>query len=207
MLVTSRNRLTAVPGSRTAVLEPMGASESLAPLATIVGNSRVVVEPEAADVIVRACAGLPLTLRAAAIRLAARPHRPAAGLARRHRPRAAARRAAHRRPGHGPRPRLALRARPHGERRLAGVPASAVAVNVPSAADGTFTAAEAAGEAGLSEDTAEELLERLVEGALLEMAGIDAEGRPRYRFRELVRLATLTETAGRTADRRLTAAG
>ncbi|KQW16330.1 hypothetical protein [Streptomyces sp. Root369] len=93
----------------------------------------------------------------------------------------------------------ALRARPHGERHLAGVPASA--------ADGTFTAAEAAGEAGLSADTAEELLERLIEGALLEMAGIDAEGRPRYRFHEPVRLATLTETAGRTADRRLTAAG
>ncbi|MDI5904252.1 NB-ARC domain-containing protein, partial [Streptomyces sp. 12257] len=154
VLVTSRNRLTALPGSRTVVLEPMGASESLALLATIAGKSLIVVEPEAADVIVRACAGLPLALRAAAIRLAARPHRPAARLVRRHRPRAAAR-LGELRTGDLDVGRVlgsALRARPHGERHLAGVPASA--------AGGTFTAAEAAGEAGLSEDTAEELLER-----------------------------------------------
>lgn len=204
VLVTSRNRLTAVPGSRTVVLEPMGVSESLALLAAIAGNTRIVVEPEAADVIVRACAGLPLALRAAAVRLAARPHRPAARLARRLADPAL--RLGELRTGDLDVGRVlgtALRARPHGERDLAGVLA-------PSAA-GTFTAAEAAVAAGLSEDTAEELLERLVEGALLEMAGIDAEGRPRYRFHALVRLAALTETAGhdpdRSTDRSLTAAG
>jgi putative ABC transport system ATP-binding protein len=57
--VTSRNRPTAVPGSRP-VLEPMGASESLALLAAIAGNNRIVVEPETADVILRACpVGMP----------------------------------------------------------------------------------------------------------------------------------------------------
>ena len=199
VLVTSRNRLTAVPGSRTVVLEPMGASQSLALLAAIAGNSRIVVEPEAADVIVRACAGLPLALRTAAVRLAARPHRPAARLARRLADPAL--RLGELRTGDldvGRALGSALRARPHGERDLAGVLASR---------GGTFTAAEAGAEAGLSEDTAEELLERLVEGALLEMAGIDAEGCPRYRFHELVRLAAATETAGRDTDRRLTAAG
>ncbi|WP_328781597.1 helix-turn-helix domain-containing protein [Streptomyces canus] len=192
-------QLTAA-GAHVDVLEPMGASESLALLATIAGNSRIVVEPEAADVIVRACAGLPLALRAAAIRLAARPHRPAARLARRLADPAL--RLGELRTGDldvGCVLGSALQARPRGERNLAGV--------LASPAGGTFTAAEAGVEAGLSEDTAEELLERLVEGALLEMAGIDAEGRPRYRFHELVRLAALTETAGRTADRRLTAAG
>ncbi|MFF4030749.1 hypothetical protein ACFYZ2_13465 [Streptomyces sviceus] len=106
---------------------------------------------------------------------AARPHRPAARPARRLADpalRLGALRTADLDVGHvlG----SALRARPHGERALAGVPAS------PSR--GGRTAAETGGEAGLFEDTAEELLERLVEGAPL-------------------------ETAGRTADKRLTAAG
>lgn len=36
---------------------------------------------------------------------------------------------------------------------------------------------------------------------------IDAEGRPRYHFHQLVRLTAVTETTGRDADRQLTATG
>ncbi|MGW3661099.1 hypothetical protein ACWD6R_38100 [Streptomyces sp. NPDC005151] len=83
VLVTSRNRLSAVPGSWTVALDPMGADASLALLAAIAGGGRTAAEPGAAHAVVEACGRLPLALRAASVRLAARPHWPMRRLARR----------------------------------------------------------------------------------------------------------------------------
>lgn len=181
VLVTSHSRLPALPGFRTLVLEPMGTAESLALLTSMAGKSRILVEPEAADAIAEACAGLPLALRAAADRLAARPHWPAARLARRLSD-PALRIEELRVGGLDVRRSLdsVLRQLPPIEQELARA--------LAPRERGTFTAAAVALASGLSEDTAEELLERLVEGAVLEMSGIDTEGRPRYRFHELMRL-------------------
>lgn len=180
VLITSRSRLFALPGSRTVALEPMGTTESLALLAAIAGRARILVERDAAGVIAEACAGLPLALRAAATRLAARPHWPVTRLARRL---------------SDPALRVeelctgdldvgrslgsALRQLPYVEHEL-------VRALAPGAS-GTFSAA-AALDLGLPEEVAEELLERLVEKSVLELAGIDADGAPRYRFHELMRL-------------------
>jgi tetratricopeptide (TPR) repeat protein len=72
VLVTSRSRLTELPGARQVELEPLTPAETHELLAAIAGRDRVAAEPEAAAEIVRACAGLPLAVRIAGAKLAAR---------------------------------------------------------------------------------------------------------------------------------------
>ncbi|MGW2964271.1 BTAD domain-containing putative transcriptional regulator [Streptomyces sp. NPDC001220] len=195
VVVTSRSRLFTMPGFRTIALDPLGTSESLALLAAVAGRPRILVEPDAAGVIAQACAGLPLALRAAATRLAARPHWPAARLARRLSDPAV--RVEELRTGDLDVPRSlgsALRHLPVVEQELACA--------LAPGAEGTFGAA-AAEEFGLPEEPAEELLERLVEKSVLELAGIDGDGAPLYRFHELMRLVAAGPRECR-ADVRLT---
>jgi GTPase SAR1 family protein len=198
VLVTSRSRLPALPGFRTVALEPMGTAESLTLLTSMAGRPRVLVEPEAFNIIAEACVGLPLALRAAADRLDARPHWPAARLARRLSD-PALRIEELRIGGLDVRRSLdsALRQPPAIEKEL-------VRALAPRES-GTFTTSVVALESGLSEETAEELLEQLVEEAVLEMSGIDTKGRPRYRFHELMRLVA-AGPHGCRADSRLTRA-
>ncbi|WP_425568212.1 NB-ARC domain-containing protein [Nonomuraea rubra] len=73
VVITSRQVLTAVDGASQLNLPELDPSESTALLARIAGPGRVHAEPEAAGRIVRLCGGLPLALRIAAARLAARP--------------------------------------------------------------------------------------------------------------------------------------
>ncbi|MGV9451889.1 BTAD domain-containing putative transcriptional regulator [Streptomyces sp. NPDC003635] len=198
VLVTSRGRLSTVPGARSMTLEPLGERDALALLGAVAGAARIGVEPEAAQLIVRGCAGLPLALRVAGTRLAARPHRPAARLARRLADPAC--RVEELRVGELDVRRTlvaALSGRPRDEREFA----------LSFAAHGTeaFTTARAACFLGVPEEVAEELLERLVEAALLEMAGIDAAGEPRYRFHELLRLVAAGQS-DRDGDLTLTGA-
>ncbi|MFE6872241.1 BTAD domain-containing putative transcriptional regulator [Kitasatospora sp. NPDC057692] len=180
VLVTSRNRLSAVPGSWTVALDPMGPGECLDLLAAIVGACRIAAEPEAARAVVEACGRLPLALRAAAARLAARPHWPVTRFARRLADPAS--RVEELRAGTFDvgRSLLAAFQRPQWERqlirRLAAFPAP------------EFTAEEAAALLGMPENPVEELLERLVEASLLEARGIDPTGAPCYSFHPLLRL-------------------
>jgi DNA-binding SARP family transcriptional activator/Tfp pilus assembly protein PilF len=74
VLVTSRYRLTAVPGAETVELDVLGPEHSLELLARVVGHRRVAREPDAAEALFRTVGGLPLALRIVAARLAARPH-------------------------------------------------------------------------------------------------------------------------------------
>ncbi|MER6347585.1 BTAD domain-containing putative transcriptional regulator [Streptomyces sp. NPDC001595] len=76
VLVTSRNRLGTPPGARVVQLSELPQGHGVRLLARIVGEERVTREPTAAAAIVRYCGGLPLALRAAAVRLNARPHWP-----------------------------------------------------------------------------------------------------------------------------------
>ncbi|MFH8347810.1 AfsR/SARP family transcriptional regulator [Streptomyces sp. NPDC018045] len=75
-LVTSRNRLEGLAATDCARLLPL---ERLAPpdgvrvLRTVIGAGRVAAEPDAATQLAALCDGLPLALRLAAARLAARP--------------------------------------------------------------------------------------------------------------------------------------
>ncbi|MCM2422653.1 BTAD domain-containing putative transcriptional regulator [Streptomyces sp. RKAG293] len=72
-LVTSRTPMACLPVTSRTGLEPFREDEALALLERIAGPERLPKEPEAARLLVRACGLLPLAVRIAASRLAARP--------------------------------------------------------------------------------------------------------------------------------------
>ena len=74
VLVTSRGRLVALPGAEVVELDVMPGEVAVELLGRIVGPERVAAEPEATAELARLCGGLPLALRIAGVRLAARPH-------------------------------------------------------------------------------------------------------------------------------------
>ena len=72
-LVTSWRPMSQLAQARCTALGGLPDADASTILAELLGRDRVAAEPGAADAIVAACAGLPLALRAAAARLAARP--------------------------------------------------------------------------------------------------------------------------------------
>ncbi|BBA98055.1 putative transcriptional regulator [Actinacidiphila reveromycinica] len=83
VLVTSRRALGELPGAARLALEPLPAPEQRELLVALCGRQRVAAEPEAAEGVLAACGGLPLALRIAGARMAARPHWPLSALAER----------------------------------------------------------------------------------------------------------------------------
>lgn len=83
VLVTVRHRLLGLPGSERLTLEGLPRQESLALLERIVGPDRVRTDPGSTATVLTACADLPLAIRVAAGRLAARPQWRMADLAAR----------------------------------------------------------------------------------------------------------------------------
>ncbi|MFI6499550.1 BTAD domain-containing putative transcriptional regulator [Nonomuraea typhae] len=73
-LVTSRPMLAHLPSARHVVLDVMSEQEALELLTAVVGEARVAAEPEGARRLVAACGLLPLAIRLAAGRLLARPN-------------------------------------------------------------------------------------------------------------------------------------
>ncbi|MER7763765.1 BTAD domain-containing putative transcriptional regulator [Streptomyces sp. NPDC097619] len=74
VLVTSRVRLTALPGAHRVELDVMDTERALELLGRVIGEDRLGRERVAAEVLIRTVGGLPLALRIVAARLAARPH-------------------------------------------------------------------------------------------------------------------------------------
>ncbi len=74
VLVTSRRRLTAIPGARLLELEPFTEDQALSFLRHMVGSDRMDADSEASVALTRLCGRHPLALRIAGARLAARPH-------------------------------------------------------------------------------------------------------------------------------------
>ncbi|MCT2587651.1 SARP family transcriptional regulator [Actinophytocola sp. S1-96] len=74
VLVTSRTRLSGLPGAVWVDVEPFDTDKSIELLTKIIGVPRVRSEEDAAVELVRFCGGLPLALRIAGARLASRPH-------------------------------------------------------------------------------------------------------------------------------------
>jgi hypothetical protein len=83
LLVTARRRLTVLEHAHVFDVEPLVPADGVKLLARIAGAGRVAAEPEAAARIAERCGGLPLALRIAGARLAARPHLSLARLASR----------------------------------------------------------------------------------------------------------------------------
>ncbi|WP_181796739.1 AfsR/SARP family transcriptional regulator, partial [Streptomyces sp. WELS2] len=175
-LVTSRVRMLDLAGARLVDLDIMSPQEGLALFARIVGEERVAAEPEAAREVIEACGRLPLAIRIAASRLAARRRWTVSVLAA----------------------KLADERRRLDELRAGDLavkatfelgygqlePAQARAFRLLGLADGPdISLAAAATLLDLPAEDAEDLLESLVDTSLLESA---APGR--YHFHDLVRL-------------------
>ncbi|GAA3277300.1 AfsR/SARP family transcriptional regulator [Streptomyces lavendulae] len=187
VLITSQERLARVAGADTTALALVDEEEGLELLASLVGRGRLDADPDAADDLVAYCAGLPLALHVTGARLAARPHWPVARLA--------ARLA-------DPATRLAelsygdvsvREALVHSVRRLEEAELAALT----GLADGDaepFCAQYAALVLGTAEEEAEAALDTLVDRALLELSGLDSQGRPLYRWNDLVRLLAASLT-------------
>ncbi|WP_371494079.1 hypothetical protein OG871_03190 [Kitasatospora sp. NBC_00374] len=82
-IVTSRRTLAALPGPARIALGPLTGPEQRQLLAAVCGADRIAADRRSAERILDACAGLPLAVRIAAARLAARPGEPPDTLARR----------------------------------------------------------------------------------------------------------------------------
>jgi DNA-binding SARP family transcriptional activator len=74
VIVTSRDPLADLPGARRLKLGAMTSGQALELLSRIIGDDRVRAEARAAAEVAGLCAGLPLAVRIAGSRLAARPH-------------------------------------------------------------------------------------------------------------------------------------
>jgi len=83
VVVTSRARMAALAGASLLDLRELSEPEALALLAKLVPDTRLTADPEASRKIVRLCGHLPLAVRIAGARLAARPHWTASLLVRR----------------------------------------------------------------------------------------------------------------------------
>ncbi|MFC4857049.1 AfsR/SARP family transcriptional regulator [Actinophytocola glycyrrhizae] len=74
VIVTSRARLSGLPGAHQVDVEVFDFDRSLELLTTIVGADRLAAEPAATRELVGLCGGLPLAIRIAGARLASRAH-------------------------------------------------------------------------------------------------------------------------------------
>lgn len=74
VIVTSRARLTGIPGARQLDIDMLPTEQAVRLIGNVIGAERVDREPAAADVLAEQVGGLPLAVRIVAVRLAARPH-------------------------------------------------------------------------------------------------------------------------------------
>jgi tetratricopeptide (TPR) repeat protein/transcriptional regulator with XRE-family HTH domain len=182
VLITSRNRMAELPGAYKLGLESLPDGEAWTLLAQLAGAGRLAAEPDASGALLRACGGIPLALRIAGARLAARANWRVSTLANRlgdERRRLdeleigdLAARASFR-------VSYAALAKSEGE-----VPSAARAFRLLGLAAGPdISLPAAAALLGVSTRRAETVLESLVDGHLLESPTPD-----RYRMHDLVRL-------------------
>lgn len=193
VIVTSRMRLTEIPGARVLDVDLLAPDKGLALLGAVVGRQRVVGEATAAMALVRMVGGLPLALRIVAARLAARPHWSLASMV--------GRLADERRRldelAHGDlMVRASLRLTYEGLEprdahlfRLLGILPEG---SIPAWVAGAL----------LDEDPTQVAirLERLVDMQMLDVMGVDLDGSPRYGLHAIIRLFAREELATKEED-------
>ncbi|MBB5493539.1 AfsR/SARP family transcriptional regulator [Nocardiopsis metallicus] len=180
VIITSRARLTGLPGAVRVEMGTLSESTSLELLGRVLGPDRVRSEPEAAQALVQAVGRLPLALRIVAARLAARPHWPMAAMVERLSDE-----------------RRRLDELAHGDMTVRASLSlthdglddrSARVFSLFGLAEGPTVPAWAAG-AVLDDDRPfpSDMAEPLVDAHMLDVVGADPAGEPVYRFHELVR--------------------
>lgn len=183
-LITGRVRLTALEGVRHVDLGVLDEPGSLALLERLVGRERLASEPDRARELVRLCDHLPLAVRVAGARLAARPDWPLARLVDRLR-----------------RPREVLDELVAGDLEVRG----SLAVSYAGLAEPERAALRALGWLGVPDfaaslvavllgvpvERAEDLVDALVRARLVDVAGVGGDGWTRYRLPYLTRAFAL----------------
>lgn len=181
VIITSRSRLTGLAGAVPVELGFFSTDTAVEMLTKIIGTDRVASQRAAAEQIVNLCGGVPLAIRAAGAKLLARPHWPLKSLAARLSDE-------RRRLDELAVGDLAIRS----SLRLNYVELTDQAqrafhlLSVLDLPDFGWWVAAPLLDVGLEE--AEDIVEQLVDLRLVDVAGVDAIGRVRYRFHDLVRL-------------------
>lgn len=181
VLVTSRVRLTGLPGAHQLELDILDTAQALELLGRVIGAGRVAKESPAAVALVRTVGGLPLALRIIAARLAARPHWSLASMVQRL-----------------ANERHRLDELAHGEMTIRaslslthdGLGRSArQLLRLLSLAEGPTMPGWLAG-AALDDHRPfpSDLLEPLVDVQMLEVVAVEPTGEFRYRFHEIIRV-------------------
>ncbi|MGW4895812.1 BTAD domain-containing putative transcriptional regulator [Kitasatospora sp. NPDC004240] len=189
VIVTSCRHLLAASGRDTLALPVFDDGESMELLAALVGPERIAADLPSARAIVDSCAGLPLAVRIAGVRLAARPHWPLSRLAGRL-------------ADQGTRldelsfGELRVRETIRRSLREVSLRGRQVLPRLAPFGTGAFPAEAAAWALGLPQATAEQVLEELVDIRLLEPAGAGGSGPGDYRLHELVLLVSAPGTGG-----------
>lgn len=182
VIVASRSRIVSFGAVALVELEPFDAVDSGHLLTTVVGHDRVRREPAALDRLMELCGRLPLSLRIAAVRLAAKPHWTLSRLCERLSDERT--RLAELRIGTWD-VRESLRC---CYRTLAATQQSALRrlsmLDIPD-----FPAWAVAEVLGEPEAVGEEVAESLVDARMLDVATVEGQsGRPRHRFHDLIRI-------------------
>jgi len=181
VIVTSRSRLTGLPGARVLEIDVFEREQAIEMLAAAIGIERVGAEPAAAEALIRLVGGLPLALRIVAARLAARERWSLAWMLERL---SDERRRLDELTHGGMMVRASLALTHDGlapdTRRL---------LRLLGVLDGlSFPTWVAAALLDLDLYRSGDLLELLVDAQLLEIAAVDINGSPRYKFHDLIRI-------------------
>lgn len=181
VIITSRSRLTGLPGARVLEIDVFEMEQAIEMLAAAIGTERVDAEPAAAHALIRLVGGLPLALRIVAARLAARERWSLAWMLERL---SDERRRLDELTHGGMMVRASLALTHDGlapdARRL---------LRLLGVLDGlSFPTWVAAALLDLDLYRSADLLELLVDAQLLEIAAVDINGSPRYKFHDLIRI-------------------
>ncbi|NRQ33803.1 tetratricopeptide repeat protein [Nonomuraea sp. NN258] len=181
VIVTSRRSLAALAGARQVDLDVLSPSQAMTLLERIVGPERLAQDPAAATELLSLCGHLPLALRIAGARLAAKRHWSTAALV-----------------AHLSDERRRLDEFAYGPLHVRAVFALSYQGLEPDEQRAfrrlglvevtSFPAWAAAALLDIDVQEAERFLETLVDAQLLQVAASDPAGRTRYRFHDLVRL-------------------
>lgn len=180
VLITSRRRLTALPAAHRLALDVLAEEDAVRLLGAVTGRPRFGLDPAARD-IAALCGFLPLALRIAGARLAARPHWSADRLMKRltdehHRLDELT---------HGP---LSVRASLALGYSGLDEPGRTLFRRLGLLETPFFAGWSAAALLDTGVREAEDVLDRLLDARLVEYAGTDEIGEARYRLHDLVRL-------------------
>jgi DNA-binding SARP family transcriptional activator len=181
VIVTSRARLTGLPGTHRLELDIPTVDQALELLRRVVGAGRVAREPDAAAMLVRTVGCLPLALRIVGARLAARPHWSLASMVQR----LADERSRLDELAHG---EMTVRASlsltydgmPRTDRALLRLLSLAQGPTLPSWLAGALL--------DNARPQPSDLMELLVDVQMLDVVGVEATGEFRYRFHEIIRV-------------------